>query len=131
LGEFLLIAALEKQGIERGKVNVIYLNPPDAASALAADKIDAWSMWSPAVDIARVEYKAKDVFIEGRDLDFAVDYSSFLTSRDFATKNPVKRGCLHCCKTAWRPTGSGCCGCICAICPSLRKRTIERCLRKK
>jgi sulfonate transport system substrate-binding protein len=88
LGEFLLIAALEKQGVDRSKIKVIYLNPPDAATALGAGKIDAWSMWSPVVDIARVEYQAKDLFIEGRDLNFAVDYSSFLTSRDFATKNP-------------------------------------------
>ncbi|PKU22073.1 NrtA/SsuA/CpmA family ABC transporter substrate-binding protein [Telmatospirillum siberiense] len=88
LGEFLLIAALEKHGIERSKVNAIYLNPPDAATALAAGKIDAWAMWSPAVDIARVEYQARDVFNEGRDLNFAVDYSSFLTSRDFAAANP-------------------------------------------
>lgn len=88
LGEFLLIAALEKYGIDRSKVNVIYLNPPDASSALAAGKIDAWSMWSPAVDIARVEYEAKEIFNEGKDLNFAVDYSSFLVSEEFAAKNP-------------------------------------------
>ncbi len=94
LGEFLLIAALEKHGIDRSKVNAIYLNPPDAATALAAGKIDAWAMWSPVVDIARVEYQANDVFIEGRDLDFAVDYSAFLTSRDFARANPELIGAV-------------------------------------
>jgi hypothetical protein len=88
LGEFLLVAALEKHGVERSKVNFVYLNPPDAAPALAAGKVDAWSMWSPGVDIARFEYKAHDVFLEERDLDFQIDFSSFLTRRAFAEDNP-------------------------------------------
>lgn len=88
LGEFLLIAALEKHGIDRSKVTAIYLNPPDAAAALAAGKVDAWSMWSPAVDIARFAYKAHDVFLEGRDLDFMIDFSSFAIRRAFAESDP-------------------------------------------
>lgn len=87
LGEFLLIAALEKHKIDRSKVNVVYLNPPDAAPALASGKVDAWSMWSPGVDIARQQYKAHDIFIEGRDLDFQIDFSSYVTSRQFASDN--------------------------------------------
>ncbi len=87
LGEFLLVAALEKHGIDRSKVKFVYLNPPDAAPALASGKVDAWAMWSPGVDIARLEYKAHDVFVEGRDLDFFVDYSSYVTSRKFAQEN--------------------------------------------
>jgi len=62
LGEFLLVAALEKHGIARDKVNFVYLNPPDAGPAFSQGKVDAWSMWSPGVDIARGEYKAHDVF---------------------------------------------------------------------
>lgn len=88
LGEFLLVAALEKHGIDRSKVNFVYLNPPDAAPALASGKVDAWSMWSPGVDIARVEYNATDVFLEGRDLDFQIDFTSYLTRRRFAEDNP-------------------------------------------
>lgn len=88
LGEFLLVAALEKHKIERSAVKFVYLNPPDAAPALAAGKVDAWSMWSPGVDIARLEYKAHDLFLEGRDLEFQIDYTSYLTTRKFATENP-------------------------------------------
>lgn len=47
LGEFLLVAALEKHGVDRKKVKFVYLNPPDAAPAFAQGKIDAWSMWTP------------------------------------------------------------------------------------
>jgi sulfonate transport system substrate-binding protein len=89
LGEFLLVAALEKHKIDRSAVKFVYLNPPDAAPALASGKVDAWSMWSPGVDIARLEYKAHDLFLEGRDLEFQIDYSSYLTTRKFATDNPA------------------------------------------
>jgi sulfonate transport system substrate-binding protein len=88
LGEFLLVAALEKHKVDRSAVKFVYLNPPDAAPALASGKVDAWSMWSPGVDIARLEYKAHDIFLEGRDLEFQIDYTSYLTTRKFATDNP-------------------------------------------
>lgn len=88
LGEFLLIAALEKHKIDRASVKFVYLNPPDAAPALASGKVDAWSMWSPGVDIARQEYKAHDLFLEGRDLEFQIDFSSYVTSRKFVSENP-------------------------------------------
>ncbi|MTH63993.1 NrtA/SsuA/CpmA family ABC transporter substrate-binding protein [Paracoccus shanxieyensis] len=87
LGEFLLIAALEKHGLGRNDVTVVYLNPPDAAPAFGQGKVDAWSMWTPAVDIAREQFDAKDIFFEGTDLDFLIDYSSLVTTRDFATEN--------------------------------------------
>lgn len=87
LGEFLLVAALEKHGVDRSKVKFVYLNPPDAGPAFAQGKVDAWSMWSPGVDIARTEYKAHDIFFEGRDLDFGIDFSSWLTTRKFAEEN--------------------------------------------
>jgi sulfonate transport system substrate-binding protein len=89
LGEFLLVAAQEKHKVDRSAVKFIYLNPPDAAPALASGKVDAWSMWSPGVDIARLEYKAHDIFLEGRDLEFQIDYTSYLTTRKFATDNPA------------------------------------------
>ncbi|MGD9805601.1 MAG: NrtA/SsuA/CpmA family ABC transporter substrate-binding protein [Hyphomicrobiaceae bacterium] len=88
LGEFLLVAALEKHKIDRSKVNFVYLNPPDAAPALASGKVDAWSMWSPGVDIARLNFDAVDLFNEGRDLDFMIDFSSYVTHRKFAEDNP-------------------------------------------
>ena len=89
LGEFLLVAALEKHKVDRSAVKFVYLNPPDAAPAFASGKVDAWSMWSPGVDIARLEYKAHDIFLEGRDLEFQIDYTSYLTTRKFATDNPA------------------------------------------
>ena len=45
-------------------------------------------MWSPGVDIARAEYQAHDIFFEGKDLDFGIDFSSWLTTRKFSEDNP-------------------------------------------
>jgi sulfonate transport system substrate-binding protein len=87
LGEFLLVAALEKYHIDKSKVQFVYLNPPDAAPAFATGQVDAWSMWSPAVDIARFKDDATDIFNEGRDMDFLVDYTSLVTRRKFTEQN--------------------------------------------
>ena len=87
LGEFLVVAALEKNGINRSQVEFVYLNPPDAAPAFAQGKVDAWSMWSPSVDISRFDNDAKDIFNEGRDLDFLIDYSSLVSLRSFSERN--------------------------------------------
>jgi sulfonate transport system substrate-binding protein len=87
LGEFLLVAALEKYHVDRSKVRVVYLNPPDAAPAFGAGQVDAWSMWSPGVDLARSQYQAHTIFLEGRDLDFQIDFNSWLTRKSFAQEN--------------------------------------------
>ncbi|SEQ93158.1 sulfonate transport system substrate-binding protein [Faunimonas pinastri] len=87
LGEFLLVAALEKNGLDRKDVEFVYLNPPDAAPAFGQGKVDAWSMWSPGVDIARDRFDARDIFFEGNDLDFVIDFTSLVTLRGFAEKN--------------------------------------------
>ncbi|MDR2669247.1 MAG: NrtA/SsuA/CpmA family ABC transporter substrate-binding protein [Desulfovibrio sp.] len=87
LGEMLLIAGLEKHRVDVSKVNVVYLNPPDAGPALAAGKVDAWAMWSPAVDIARQNYNAHNIY-EEKDLDYLLDFSTFLIARSFAVRNP-------------------------------------------
>jgi sulfonate transport system substrate-binding protein len=88
LGEFLLVAALEKHNVDRSKVRFVYLNPPDAAPALGSGKVDAWAMWSPGVDIARQQYQAHNIFVEERDLDFQIDFTSYLVTRTFARDNP-------------------------------------------
>ena len=90
LGEFLLIAALEKYNIPFDKVERVYLNPPDADPAFGTDKVDAWSIWSGPREIAENNYGAKPIFIEGQELgdDKRIDVSSFLVLEDYAKKNP-------------------------------------------
>src|SRR5215469_6550582 len=87
VAEFLLVAALEKYHVDRSKVKVVYLNPPEAAPAFGSGQVDAWAMWSPGVDIARSQYKGHDIFVEGRDLDFQIDFNSWLVRQAFADQN--------------------------------------------
>ncbi|WP_219211079.1 NrtA/SsuA/CpmA family ABC transporter substrate-binding protein [Variovorax boronicumulans] len=87
IGEFLLVAALEKFNLDRNAVEFVYLNPADASLAFGQSKVDAWSMWAPFVDIARDKYDAKDIFNEGKDLDFALDFSGLTALRQYATDN--------------------------------------------
>jgi sulfonate transport system substrate-binding protein len=88
VAEFLLVAALEKYNVDRSKVKVVYLNPPEAAPAFGSGQVDAWAMWSPAVDIARSQFKGHDIFVEGRDLDFQIDFGSWLITKRFSEQNP-------------------------------------------
>jgi sulfonate transport system substrate-binding protein len=88
LAEFLLVAALEKYHVDRSKVKFVYLNPPEAAPAFGAGQVDCWAMWSPQVDIARSQVNGHDIFVEGRDLDFQIDFNAWIVAQDFAAKNP-------------------------------------------
>ena len=89
LGEFLLLAALEKNGVGFDKVERVYLNPPDADPAFGTDKVDAWAIWSGPRELAEVNYGAVPIFTDGGDLKPSeqVDTSSFLVLDDYAKNN--------------------------------------------
>ena len=88
LGEFLLVAALEKYGVPRDQVKVVYMNPPEASAAFGAGKIDAWAIWQGFREIAEVQHGARAIFVESDELDFQVDFTSYLVRRDYAEQNP-------------------------------------------
>lgn len=86
LGEFLLVAALEKYGVPRDSVTFTYLNPPDAAPAFGSGKVDAWGIWSGPMELAEVQYGAKRLFTDGTELDKQIDFSTYLVREDYAQK---------------------------------------------
>ncbi|WP_067503559.1 aliphatic sulfonate ABC transporter substrate-binding protein [Actinoplanes sp. TFC3] len=86
LGEFLLVAALEKYGVPRSSVTFTYLNPPDAAPAFGSGKVDAWGIWSGPMELAEVQYGAQRIFTDGEELDQQIDFSSYLVREDYAKK---------------------------------------------
>ena len=88
VAEFLLVAALEKYAVPRERVNVVYLNPPDAAAAFAAGKVDAWAIWSGPRDVAEVQHGARRIFEEGKELDFQIDFGTYLVRDDYARREP-------------------------------------------
>ena len=86
LGEFLLVAALEKYNVPRDSVTFTYLNPPDAAPAFGSGKVDAWSIWSGPLELAEVQYGAKRIFTDGDELDKQIDFGTYLVREDYAKK---------------------------------------------
>jgi len=86
LGEFLLVAALEKYGVPRDSVTFTYLNPPDAAPAFGSGKVDAWGIWSGPMELAEVRYGAKRLFTDGKELDHQIDFGTYLVREDYAKK---------------------------------------------
>ncbi|WP_236791501.1 aliphatic sulfonate ABC transporter substrate-binding protein [Amycolatopsis sp. GM8] len=87
LGEFLLVAALEKYQVPKDKVKIVYLNPPEASAAFGGGQIDAWAIWQGFREIAEVQYGATPIFVEGDELDFQIDFTSYLVRRDYAERN--------------------------------------------
>ena len=85
LGEFLLIAALEKYSVPREQVETVYMDPPDAEPAFATGKVDAWSMWTGGREVAEVKYGAVPIFVEEDELapDGQIDFGSYLVRDDY------------------------------------------------
>jgi sulfonate transport system substrate-binding protein len=88
VAEFLLVAALEKYKVPRDQVKVVYLNPPDAAPAFAAGRVDAWAIWTGSLEMAEVQYGAQRIFEEGKELTQAIDFGTFLVREDYAKREP-------------------------------------------
>jgi sulfonate transport system substrate-binding protein len=88
VAEFLLVAALEKYRVPRDKVRVTYLNPPDAAPAFANGKVDAWAIWTGALEMAEVQHGARRIFEEGKELSFQIDFGSYVVRDEYAQREP-------------------------------------------
>jgi sulfonate transport system substrate-binding protein len=88
VSEYVAYAALEKNQVPRDDVEFVYLNPPEAGPAFAAGQVDAWSIWGGPGDKIKYETNANTIFDEGKDLDFRVDFGSYVVRRDYAEKEP-------------------------------------------
>jgi len=81
----LVVAALEKAGINFKDVTPVYLSPADAAAAFASDKIDAWAVWDPFFAIAETRYKPRILTTSAETLKVN---TYFLANREFAATHP-------------------------------------------
>jgi sulfonate transport system substrate-binding protein len=88
VAEFLLVAALEKYNVPRDKVNVVYLNPPDAAPAFANGKVDAWAIWFGPLEMAEVQHGAIRIFEEDKEIERPIDFGSFIVRKEYAQREP-------------------------------------------
>ncbi|MCJ2068907.1 aliphatic sulfonate ABC transporter substrate-binding protein [Methylobacterium sp. J-030] len=81
----LLVAALEKAGLNFSDVTPAYLSPADAGSAFANDSVDAWAIWDPYFAIGQARNRTRVLTTSGRTIDVS---AYFLANRTFAGKYP-------------------------------------------
>lgn len=85
IGHYLLIKALEREGLHIGDVESVNLAPPDANVALTQSRIDAWFIWEPFVTRATQAGTGR-VLLDGGDLR---DTTNFYTATtQFAQAHP-------------------------------------------
>ncbi|MBW4608168.1 MAG: aliphatic sulfonate ABC transporter substrate-binding protein [Hassallia sp. WJT32-NPBG1] len=86
IGHYLILRALEKEGLKLTDVTSVYLAPPDASAAFSQGKVDAWFIWEPFVT-RNEQNKIGRVLIDGsnglRDTN-----NFYTTSRKFYQQNP-------------------------------------------
>lgn len=58
-GEYLLLRALERAGVDPKSVTRNYLSPSDGGPAFASGSVDSWATWDPFLAIALKSYDAR------------------------------------------------------------------------
>jgi sulfonate transport system substrate-binding protein len=82
---YLLVKALEKQGLKLGDVQAVYLPPADARAAFERGAVDAWVIWDPFLAAVEKQSGAR-VVTDGRGL--VNNYAYYLAERGYAEKQP-------------------------------------------
>lgn len=85
IGHYLMIRALEEQGLEITDIESVNLAPPDANVALAQSRIDAWFIWEPFVTRA-VQAGTGRVILDGDKLRHTTNFYTATTT--FAKEHP-------------------------------------------
>jgi sulfonate transport system substrate-binding protein len=85
IGHYLLIKALEQQGLKITDVESVNLAPPDANVALAQSRIDAWFIWEPFVTRATQAGTGR-VILNGAKLRDTTNFYTATTT--FAHEHP-------------------------------------------
>jgi sulfonate transport system substrate-binding protein len=55
-GEYLLMRALDRNGVDPARVRRVYLSPSDSGPSFLAGRVDAWATWDPFVAIGIAAY---------------------------------------------------------------------------
>ncbi|MBL8278629.1 MAG: sulfonate ABC transporter substrate-binding protein [Pelomonas sp.] len=82
---YLLVKALEKQGLKPTDIQTVYLPPADARAAFERGAVDAWVIWDPFLAAVEQQSGAR-VLADGRGL--VNNYAYYLAERSYAEKQP-------------------------------------------
>ena len=91
IGEYVLLANLNKAGLGPSEVKLDFLQPTDARAAFASGDIAAWSTWDPYLATAEVEDGAR-VLANGAGLNASL---GFLDVTETALNNPGKHAAIQ------------------------------------
>ncbi|ADB52230.1 aliphatic sulfonate ABC transporter substrate-binding protein [Conexibacter woesei] len=86
-GEYLTLLALDRAGLSRDDVELVYLPPADAASAFGSGQVDAWATWSSFTGLAQDKLGGRLV-ISGGELGSLND-TPYIVSSEFAERHPA------------------------------------------
>jgi sulfonate transport system substrate-binding protein len=82
--QYFLVKLLEKNGLQYGDVQSVFLPPPDARAAFQKGAVDAWIIWDPFLASAQ---KTLDARLLADASGVVNNRAYYFTSRDFASKN--------------------------------------------
>jgi sulfonate transport system substrate-binding protein len=82
---YLLVKALERQGLKPTDIQTVYLPPADARAAFERGAVDAWVIWDPFLAAVEQQSGAR-LLADGRGL--VNNYAYYLAERGFAEKQP-------------------------------------------
>lgn len=82
---YLLVKALEKQGLKYSDIQPVFLPPADARAAFERGAVDAWAIWDPFLAAVEKGSGAR-IVVDGRGL--VNNYAYYLAERGYAEKHP-------------------------------------------
>lgn len=82
---YLLVKALEKQGLRYSDIQPVFLPPADARAAFERGAVDAWAIWDPFLAAVEKGSGAR-IVVDGRGL--VNNYAYYLAERGYAEKHP-------------------------------------------
>lgn len=89
---FLLLAALERAGLQFKDIEPAYLSPADARAAFEKGAIDAWAIWDPFLSAVQNQSVVR-IVVDGRDIASYQRY--YLASTPYAQANHAVLGDIY------------------------------------
>lgn len=93
IGHFLLLKVLQREGLKRSDVELVFLSPGDAKAAFSTGAIDAWVTWGSYVALALAHDRAR-VLADGAGLLRGYGFE-VAGVRAIAAKRPQLEDFLH------------------------------------
>jgi sulfonate transport system substrate-binding protein len=82
---YLLVKALEKQGLKYADIQPVFLPPADARAAFEKGAIDAWAIWDPFLSATEKQIGARQL-TDARGV--VNNYAYYLAERGYVQKRP-------------------------------------------